>query len=122
MSSNYYLGSTPEQTLGESTRFFYGLRRNDDGELFLVRTDQLKADDDAVQLNTPGSLDDTFEDFEAGVDFLDGIDAEHNIVYDNLYYPQYKWDDRPLFYYVDSNGYLVIRVNRGYSYPSGISS
>jgi hypothetical protein len=121
MPSNYYLGTSPEESLGDSPRYFYGLRRNSDGELFFVRSDQLKDLDD-VELNVPGSIGETFEDFEAGIDFLDGIDADHAIVYDNLKYPQYKWDNRSIFYYIDSQGQLVMRINRSYSYPTGISS
>lgn len=121
MASPYYLGVSPEEVLGDSPRYFYGLRRNADGELFLVRSDQLKDTDD-IELNTSGSIGETFEDFEAGVDFLDGIDSDHNVVYDNLKYPQYKWDNRPIFYYVDAQGQLVMRINRVYSYPTGISS
>ena len=63
------------------------VERNVDGELFFVRSDQLK-DTDAVELNQPGAIGETFEDFEAGIDFLDGIDSNHNVIYDNLKYPQ----------------------------------
>lgn len=121
MPSTYYIGTSPEESLGDSPRYFYGLRRNDQGELFFVRSDQL-ADIDDVVINEPGSLADTFQDFEAGVDYLDGIDAEHEILYENMKYPQYKWDNRSLFFYVDSQGQLVIRINRGYTYPVGISA
>lgn len=121
MPSTYYIGTSPEESLGDSPRYFYGLRRNDHGELFFVRSDQL-ADIDDVVINEPGSLADTFQDFEAGVDYLDGINAEHEILYENMKYPQYKWDNRSLFFYVDSQGQLVIRINRGYTYPVGISA
>lgn len=121
MSANYYLGVDPNEVLGDSPRYFYGMRKNQDGELFLVRSDQLK-DTDSIELNISGSAAETFQDFEAGINFLDGIDADHNVVFDNLKYPQYKWDDRPLFYYIDSQGQLVIRINRGFIYPEGISS
>jgi hypothetical protein len=121
MSSTYYLGTSPIEALGDSPRYFYGLRRNDQGELFFVRSDQL-ADIDDVVINQPGSLVDTFQDFEAGVDYFDGIDSEHEILYENMKYPQYKWDNRSLFFYIDSQGQLVIRINRGYTYPVGISA
>lgn len=121
MSSTYYLGTSPIEALGDSPRYFYGLRRNDHGELFFVRSDQL-VDIDDVAINDPGSLADTFQDFEAGVDYFDGIDAEHEILYENMKYPQYKWDNRSLFFYIDSQGQLVIRINRGYTYPVGISA
>lgn len=121
MSSTYYLGTTPVESLGNSPRFFYGIRRNDDGELFLVRSDQIK-DTDAVEINIPDVPLETFNDFEAGVDFFDGVDANHEIVYTGMKYTQYKWDDRSVFYYVDSSGQFVMRINRGYSYPEGTSS
>lgn len=121
MPSNYYIGTSPEESLGDSPRYFYAMRRNNDGELFFVRSDQLK-DNDEVVLNNPGSVDETFEDFEAGIDFLDGIDSNHNVVYDFLKYPQYKWDNRSMFYYIDSEGQLTMRINNGYTYPNGISS
>jgi len=41
MSANYYLGTTPIESLGDSPRYWYALRRNEDGELFLVRSDQI---------------------------------------------------------------------------------
>jgi hypothetical protein len=121
MSSNYYLGTSPDEVLGNSPRYFYGLRRNEDGELFFVRSDQLKDTDDVI-LNNPGSISGTFEDFEAGVDFLDGITIDHEIEYEDLKYPQYKWDGRAIFYYIDANGQLTMRINRNYTYPTGISS
>jgi hypothetical protein len=121
MPSTYYLGTSPTEALGDSPQFFYGMRRNDDGELFLIRSDQLR-DFDAVEINNPESVDETFDDFEAGVDYFDGVDADHDIVYSGLKYTQYKWDDRSIFYYVDSNGNLVMRINKGYNYPDGTSS
>jgi hypothetical protein len=119
--SNYYLGRTPTETLGESPRYWYALRRNDDGELFIVRSDQL-TDDTSYEINLPGDNNDNFEDFEAGVDFFEGRDDDHEIIYPNLYYTQYRWDDRSIFYYVDSEGRLVQRVFAGYTYPEGVSS
>lgn len=121
MTSPYYLGTTPDQQLGQSTRYWYALRRNEDGELFLVRSDQL-VDGDSYFLNIPGPPEEDFQDFQAGIDYLDGIDTEHEPVHENMYYPQYRWDNRPLFYYIDSNGMLVQRLNKSYAYPSGISS
>lgn len=120
-SSTYYLGTTPIESLGNSPRYWYALRRNDDGELFFVRSDQI-IDKEAYELNIPGPSEEDFEEFEIGVDFLEGLDEQHELVNDNMFYPQYKWDDRSLFYYVNDEGMFVVRVNRGYSYPNGISS
>ena len=60
MPSTYYLGTSPEELLGDSPRYWYGLRRNADGELFLYRSDQLK-DKDSIELNAPGAPTETFE-------------------------------------------------------------
>lgn len=119
--SNYYLGTAPENALGDSPRYWYALRRNTDGELFLVRSDQLK-DKDSIELNIPGPPEENFEDFEPGVDYFDGVNDDHQIQFDNLVYVQYRWDNRNMLYYIDSEGRLTQRINQGYSYPIGISS
>lgn len=119
--SNYYLGTSPADALGDSPRYWYALRRNEDGELFLLRSDQLK-DKDSIELNIPGPPEENFEDFEPGVDYFDGIGDDHEVAYDNLVWVQYRWDDRNMLYYIDSEGRLVQRINQGYSYPEGVSS
>lgn len=121
MPSTYYLGTAPNEALGNSPRYFYGIRRTDDGELFLIRSDQL-IDSEALEINIPDTRGETYDDFEAGVDYFEGVDGDHDIVYSSLKYTQYKWDDRSIFYYVDNNGNLVMRINRGYTYPDGTSS
>ena len=99
------------------------MRRNDDGELFLIVADQLAGNKDSVTINELGIAEDNFLDFEEGIDFLDGIDANHNIVYKNLRYQQIRWDDRSLVYYVEPNtGQFVQRVTETYVYPDGISA
>lgn len=120
--SNFNLGQTINDTLGGNPRYFYGLRRNDDGELYFVRLDQIQDTDEIIEINLPGIETEDFPDFESGIDFLEGINENKEIVYDNLKYTQYRWDNRLLFYYVDDNGNLVQRIFKGYNYPTGISS
>jgi hypothetical protein len=119
-TSNHYLGVDPNTRLGGTPRFFYGLRKNENGSLFLVRSDQYK-EADSIEINNPGDDSQNYNDFEVGVDFFEGIDVNHNTVYENLKYVQYKWDDRAIFYYVDDEGQLVARVNNGYTYTPGVS-
>ena len=120
-NNNYYLGRDPIETLGSSPRFWYALRRNEDGELFIVRSDQL-TDKEAYEINIPGDPLENFEEFVPGVDYFDGIKVDHEPEHENMYYTQYRWDDRSMFYYVDSQGQLVQRINQGYTYPTGTSS
>ena len=121
---SYYIGTSPTDVIGSFIkRYFYGMRRNDDGELFLIVADQLAGNQDSVTINELGIAEDNFLDFEEGIDFLDGIDANHNIVYKNLRYQQIRWDDRSLVYYVEPNtGQFVQRVTENYVYPDCISA
>jgi hypothetical protein len=121
MSANYYLGTVPLESLGDSPRYWYALRRNDDGELFLFRSDQLR-DKDSIELNLPGDPTENFEDFEPGIDFFEGVTQDQEIAYDNLVWVQYRWDDRNMLYYIDNEGRLTQRINQGYVYPVGHSS
>ena len=121
MPSPYYLGQSPDEALGDSPRYWYALRRNQDGELFLLRSDQLK-DKDSIELNLPGATSENFEDFEPGIDYFDGVTQDHEIEYDNLVWTQYRWDNRNMLYYIDNQGRLTQRINQGYTYPTGHSS
>jgi hypothetical protein len=120
--STYYLGTSPDEALGDSPRYWYALRRNEDGELFLLRSDQLK-DKDSIELNLPGDPAENFEDFEPGIDYFDGVTADHEVEYANLVWTQYRWDNRNMLYYIGQDeGRLIQRINQGYEYPTGISS
>ena len=93
-----YLGASQEQYyMQNGKRFFYGLRRTDNGELFMSKV-------------------------EEGQEFFEGRDYNHNLVYANLNYEQFKHDDRDIFYYVNSEGELCIRVNEDHTYDDGSSS
>jgi len=120
---SHYIGNTPESIIqGFIKQYFYGMRRNDDGELFLLRQDQLSGQGTAT-INDIGIGANNFLDFEEGIDYLEGIDADHDIVYENLRYQQIKWDGRLLTYYIDpTDGQFIIRISEDYQYPDNISS
>ena len=121
MSANY-TGFTPDHIYGAAKdRFFYGLRRTDNGELFLSKSDQLKTTD-SITINTPGDLTQNYPSFEQGQDFYEGRDVNHELVYANLNYEQYRWDDRNILYYVNAEGELVVRINQNYTYDENSSS
>jgi hypothetical protein len=86
-----------------------------------LRSDQLK-DKDSIELNLPGDPAENFEDFEPGIDYFDGIVADHEVEYENLVWTQYRWDNRNMLYYIDNEGRLTQRINQNYAYPEGTSS
>ena len=51
-----------------------------------------------------------------GEDFLKAEIQQHRTVYKNPVYEQYKWDGRNLFYYVNKEGELVLKVNEAQTY------
>ena len=120
---SHYIGNNPESIIqGFIKQYFYGMRRNEDGELFLIRQDQLSGQG-TVTVNDIGIGENNYPDFEEGIDFLEGIDANHDIVYENLRYQQMKWDGRLLTYYIDpSDGQFIVRISEDYVYPDNIST
>ena len=121
MSANY-TGSTPDHINGAiPDRFFYGLRRTDQGELFIGKADQMKTTD-SITINNPGDPAQNYPNFEEGQDFVEGRDVNHNLVYQNLNYEQFRWDARNISYYIDAEGELVARVNHSYTYDENSSS
>jgi hypothetical protein len=117
---SYYVGGdlSLNDILGEGNpRYFYGLRRDDDGTLYFTRNDQLTSTS-AITLNVAGSNANNFENFEYGVDFFDGrLATDHSRPYPNLYFDQYRWDNKNCYYYIDqATGQLIVRINQTYTY------
>lgn len=121
MSANY-LGQNSDQIVASiQNRFLYGLRRTEHGELFLGKLDQMDANS-SIQINKPGDNTNDYDNFEEGSDLYEGRDVNHTIVYSNLNYEQYRWQDKNIWYYVNSDGELVASVNRKIEYDDGSSS
>ena len=96
MADTFLGQSITDMVAQTDQRFFYGLRRTADGELFIAKIDQLQANDSLV-VNNEGDPTQNYEDFE-----------------------QFRWDNRSINYYIDDSGNLVARINEGYTYPTGV--
>ena len=95
---------------GVKDRYFYGLRRTDEGELYIGKVDQLSAND-PVTINLHGNIDDNYKEFDQGYDFYEGRDLNHSKPFKNLKYEQFRWDDVNLNYYINDEGEFVVRLN-----------
>jgi len=117
MAMNYVGDVSNNELLGAGqSRYFYGLRRTEDGTLFFVKVDQITGTD-TITINVAGPNANNFEDFEYGVDYFDGRSAvDHSRPYPNLYYDQYRWDTKNMYYYINPQGELVARINQAYVY------
>lgn len=118
--TDYFLGGnaiTQNDLLGGQPRYFYGLRRTDQGDLYFVRIDQLEQSDSII-INNPGVTSQNYDQFEFGTDFFEGRDVNHNIVFANLTYEQYRWDNRSMYYYIDGNGELTAVIGQVHTYPA----
>jgi hypothetical protein len=112
MSNSNYVGNyDTSKALGDNKRFFYALRRTDDGTLYFTRVDQLTSTE-SITINNPGLPPDDFNEFEYSVDFFDGrLETDHSRPYTNLYFDQWRWDNQNIYYYLNANGEFVARVN-----------
>ena len=99
----------------------YALRRTDQGELFFTKVDQMD-NNASIQINKPGDPANNFNEFEQGIDFYEGRDQNHEIVYSNLNYEQLRWDNRHINYYVNADGEFVLKFNEHHDYPTDVSS
>ena len=116
----YYIGmdASMSNLLGDGNpRYFYALRRDEEGLLYFAKVDQL-TDSDLITINNSGLTQNDFPDFEYGVDFFDGrLEEDHSRPYSNLQWDQFRWDTKNAFYYINGNGELVVRINQNYIYP-----
>lgn len=114
----YYVGDINEKNiLGEGNpRYFYALRRDEQGLLKFTKVDQLLGADD-IEVNVPGPLTENYEEFEYGVDFFGGRDPDtHERPLENLNFDQYRFDQKNIYYYVNAQGQLVARTKVPYNY------
>ena len=116
----YFVGNDASlsNVLGEGNpRYFYALRRDEEGLLFFAKIDQL-TDTGLVTINNSGLTEDDYTEFEYGVDFFDGrLEEDHSRPYTNLQWDQYRWDNKNVFYYINTAGELIVRINQNYVYP-----
>jgi hypothetical protein len=116
----YYIGQNNalSEVLGsDNPRYFYAIRRDDEGLLYFAKIDQL-TDLGTITVNNSGLTENDYTDFEYGVDFFDGrLSEDHSRPYSNLQWDQYRWDSKNVYYYINTAGEFIVRINQAYVYP-----
>lgn len=109
--SNVYMLEGSGST--EDVRYFYALRRDNEGNLYYSRVD-LKDSQDSVVL-FPNVAPEDLETFTVpGKDYFDNRDpATHDLTYStqDVKYEQWRYDSRLNTYYIDDNGYFTLAAN-----------
>jgi len=119
----YYIGQTGSvaDVLGtDNPRYFYALRRDDDGLLFFAKIDQITSvgAGGTITINDSELTENDYTEFEYGVDFFDGrLEEDHSRPYSNLHWDQYRWDTKNVSYYINEAGEFIVRINQAYVYP-----
>lgn len=109
MASNVFLvGGTSDS----NAYYFYALRREDDGTLFIRRDDVANdtISPDIFGDNKPATFDGNFID----VDYDSGRNADHTLEYteDEVKYEQWFWDNKLASFYIDADGQLVVAYGK----------
>jgi hypothetical protein len=108
-NSTYLLGGTSES----GAYYFYALRRDDEGNLY-IRRDDVSNDTNSLDVfgpNKPDEFDGEFIDF----DFDAGRNEDHTLLYtsDEVKYEQWFWDNKLASFYLDEDdGQLVAAFGR----------
>lgn len=123
MASPFVLGAESNLSLNE-LRYFYALRKDDDGTLFVSRVD-LNDKNDSINLfqNLPPV---EFESFTMpGDDYFDNrSDTTKELTHprDEVKYEQWRWDSRLLSYFIDGDGNFTIAINEDKNYAEEADS
>lgn len=120
-SSPYVIGPSVSEHLGTATsRFFYGLRVDEEGNIFIGKVDITNGTDGVTLFNDvpPDELSDLSL---PGDDYFDGKDPDtKEVVSDSLNYQQWRWDARLISYYINDDGEFVASIGEDRNYPSDV--
>lgn len=111
-----YIGAGPSAS--EQKSYFYGLKRDDAGNLYFGKVDLTSTSDSVtlVDLTKRSGTETQYEFPGVGSDYFEGRSADHTLVNPSLNYEQYKWASENMYYFLNDQGQLVLRINNTYNY------
>jgi hypothetical protein len=121
----YYLGRNLDTYNQREERYFYGLKRDDENGFLVLDKINLDKSLDTLEIADLSKVTgdkQIFENLQEGVDFFEGRAVDHELKYDGLNYEQFKWSEDNLYYFVDAEGQLCVRVNTPYNYSEGVTT
>ncbi len=104
------------QTVGQSNDFtVHALRRDADGMLHYTKA--RSTEDATFDFHRTDGED--YTDFLQGTDYVTETTANKSLTNDpDDKYQQFRFDFRNLTYFIDSDGYLVARLNKTYDHTT----
>ena len=119
MQSNVFLLSGEDDTV---SKYLYALRLDNDGTLYLNRVDSSKHDSSITLFLGPLTNQNVADKFDLSTgEFYDGRDINsRELVDENLYYEQWRWDSKFISYYINSDGEFVALVGEDRIYPEDV--
>lgn len=117
---------------GGATRYFYALRKDEEGNLYIARADLLSSTDEVTLFN--GIAPEDLESYSVpGKDYFDNRDpSTHELTYsrDDVKYEQWRYDEKLSTYYINDDGDFTVAIgvdkpfsiDGAYGSTSGVSS
>ena len=114
-----YIGRVPQGI--DSNRYFYALRRSEDGTLYINRVD-ISSASDSIDLFIDPVAENLADKFDLdSVEYYDGRSATtRELVDENLRYEQWRWDKKFISYYIDADGEFIASVGENRTYPEDV--
>jgi hypothetical protein len=114
MNGTHVIGTSIDSYNNSDPHYFYALRRNNDGDLYLCRVD---INDNSEEVKLFGV--DTPVEFEniafPGEDYHNNRDPDtHELEYttEQVKYEQWRWDNRFISYYLNDDGEFIVAIGK----------
>lgn len=120
MSNTYVLGKTIDDFNTPNDTYLFALRRNDDGDLYLLKTELRDSSKSELFGENIENIPAQFQTMEyPSDDYFDGRNANHTLQFtqDQVKYEQWKWVDRRQSYYIDANGFFTVCIGEDKELP-----
>lgn len=115
-----YIGPSPDYST-TSNRYLYALRRDSEGTLYIARLDSKDSTESITLVNDvlPESLS-ALIDLDSGEYFDGRSNITRELASTALNYEQWRWENKFISYYINTDGEFVALVGEDRTYPTDV--